>query len=312
MTCIVNLARTVDYPKPTKREEYQYVSGVMVIAYNPFLDSEAGNSYMKFEVAELLKFWTDIIIEIDPTERERPSLDLSLEKMPEVIRVPCSKNRVELKMGNGNEILITNLGTLRADSGRMLCEHHVNIATALGFFSRMCSFQSPLEMLESEHHLVTALSVESWPGVLQMVQKHIGGWKIGLEPEIGFPVSEAYSLPMGAKFLVRLVMAKLYGTHYPLHMAMLEASSQRVLINKAFSIPKCVRLPQMSHHSHRLLKKILGAVPGNQRENLGEIWGEELLRLESENTSDFERQNTIGKAMNSAPAMEENDVTHEK
>ena len=31
----------------------------------------------------------------------------------------------------------------------------VNIVTALGFFSRMCSLQS-LEMIESEHHLVTA------------------------------------------------------------------------------------------------------------------------------------------------------------
>ena len=48
----------------------------------------------------------------------------------------------------------------------------VNIATALRFFSRMCSLQS-LEMLESEHHLVRTLSVESRPGVLQMVQKHI-------------------------------------------------------------------------------------------------------------------------------------------
>ena len=48
----------------------------------------------------------------------------------------------------------------------------VNIATALGFFSRMCSLQS-LELLESEHQFVTALSVESWPGVLQMIQKHI-------------------------------------------------------------------------------------------------------------------------------------------
>ena len=36
----------------------------------------------------------------------------------------------------------------------------VNLATALGIFSRVCSFQS-LEMLESEHHLVMALSVES-------------------------------------------------------------------------------------------------------------------------------------------------------
>ena len=49
-----------------------------------------------------------------------------------------------------------------------------NIAKALGFFSRMCSLQS-LEMLESDHHLLTALSVESWPGVLQMIQKHIRG-----------------------------------------------------------------------------------------------------------------------------------------
>ena len=35
------------------------------------------------------------------------------------------------------------------------------------------------------------------------------------------------------------------------------------------------------------------------------------MSLENENTSDFERQNTIGKAMNSAPAMEGNGVTHE-
>ena len=40
--------------------------------------------------------------------------------------------------------------------------------------------------------------------------------------------------------------------------------------------------------------------------------GEELSRLEGENTSDFERQNKIGKPMNSAPNLEENDMTHEK
>ena len=50
----------------------------------------------------------------------------------------------------------------------------VNIVAALGFFSWMYSLQS-LEMLESEHHLVTALSVESWPGALQITQKHIRG-----------------------------------------------------------------------------------------------------------------------------------------
>ena len=152
----------------------------------------------------------------------------------------------------------------------------VNIATALGFFSRMYSLQS-LELLESEHHLVTALSVDSWPGALQTTQKHIRGWRIGLEGEMGFPVSEAYGLPVNAKSLVGSVMAYLCGSHYPLHMAMVEVSSQRILVHKAFSVPKCVRLARMSHHSHKLLKKILGTVPREQRDDLSETWGEELL-----------------------------------
>ena len=134
-----------------------------------------------------------------------------------------------------------------------------HIATEFGFFSRMCSLQS-LEMLESEHHLVTALSVESWPGVLQITQKHIRGWTIGLEAEMGFPVSDAYSLPVNAKSLVGSVMANLCGCHYPLHMAMVEVSSQRILVDKTFSVPKCVRLARMSHHSHRLLRKILSSM----------------------------------------------------
>ena len=156
-------------------------------------------------------------------------------------------------------------------------------------------------MLESEHHLVTGLSVDSWQGALQTTQKHIRGWKIGLEAEMRFPVSEAYGLPVNAKSLVGSVMANLCASHYPLHMAMVEVSSQIILVDKAFSVPKCVRLARMSQYSHRLLRKILGTVP-----RVSEIWGEELLSLEGEKTSDFERQK------NSVPAQEENDMTHEK
>ena len=49
------------------------MSGVMGIAYNPFLNSEAANAYRNHEVAELLKFWTEKITVIDSTEREKPS-----------------------------------------------------------------------------------------------------------------------------------------------------------------------------------------------------------------------------------------------
>ena len=68
----------------------------------------------------------------------------------------------------------------------------------------------------------------------------------------------------------------------------------------------------MSHHSHRLLRKIPGNVPRAQRDDLSEIWGEEILSLGDENTSEFERQNAIGKPMSSVAALEENDMTHEK
>ena len=221
-------------------------------------------------------------------------MGLILEKLPEVKSVPRSNKRVELKMGKGNGMMVTNLGVvwkllrpfwcphphaslieevtermrlaptkdedlatlsivhklpqmkesgeatsklgsvkkmepescldLTCGSGEHICDGrssvriqsfkkedlitwfgditereksevqivaecyantNVNIATALGFFSRMCSLQS-LEMLESEHHLLTALSVESWPGVLQVSQKHIRGWKLGHEAELGF------------------------------------------------------------------------------------------------------------------------------
>ena len=409
-----NLALAEDFSRPNKKGEYQYVSGVMGIAYNPFLNSEAGSAHRNHEVTELLKFWTESIIVINSMEREKPSLGLLLE---------ATWGRVELRMGNGNGMMTTNLGTfwkllrpswyphphaslieefmkrvrltptkdedlgtldvihklilpqskesgeatsklgsikkletgscleLTCGGGGHTCEGRscvriqsfqsedlvawfgditereksevqimaecytnttVKIATAMGFFSRMCSLQS-LEMLESEHHLVTALSVESWPGAMQTTQKHIRGRKIGLEAEMGFPVSEAYGLPVNAMSLVVSVMANLCGSHYPLHMAMVEVSSQRILVEKAFSVPKCVRLARMSHHSHRLLRKILGTVPRAHRDDdLSEIWGEELFSLEGENTSDYERQNEIGKPMNSVPVQEENDMTHEK
>ena len=123
-----NLAQAEDHSKPTRRGEYQIVSGLMGIAYNPFLDSESRNAYMSFEVAELIKFSTEKIIEIDPIEREKPSLGLELEKMPEVISVPRSNRRLELKMENGNGMLITNLGTVWKLLKPSLCPYpHANL-----------------------------------------------------------------------------------------------------------------------------------------------------------------------------------------
>ena len=107
-----NLVSAGEYSRPHKKGEYQYVSGVMGLAYNPFLDSEAGSAHRNHEVTELLEFWTEKIIEMDPEEREKPSLGLIFEKMPEVRSLARSNKRVELKMGNGNDMLVTNLGVV--------------------------------------------------------------------------------------------------------------------------------------------------------------------------------------------------------
>ena len=107
-----NLALAEDYSRPNKKGEYQYVSGVMGIAYNPFLSSVAGSAHRNHEVTELLKFWMEKIIVIDSMEREKPSPGLLLEATPKVISVPRSSKRVELRMGNGNSMMTTNLGTV--------------------------------------------------------------------------------------------------------------------------------------------------------------------------------------------------------
>ena len=81
------LAVTEEYSKPTEREENQYASGVMGMSFDPLLSIEAGAAYMNFEVTELLKFWTENVIEFHTTDREKLSLGLLPEKGPEVICV---------------------------------------------------------------------------------------------------------------------------------------------------------------------------------------------------------------------------------
>ena len=49
----------------------------------------------------------------------------------------------------------------------------MNLVTALGFYSMFGSLESLLN-LEQMHEIVTAISIEVFPGVLQTEQKHIG------------------------------------------------------------------------------------------------------------------------------------------
>ena len=87
--------------KPSKRAEFQYVSGIVGMSNNPYLGTKAGAAYMNFEVTEMLKLKKKKVIEIDTTEREKPSLSLLLEHGIDIIYVPRSKKRLELRLGGG-------------------------------------------------------------------------------------------------------------------------------------------------------------------------------------------------------------------
>ena len=59
----------------------------------------------------------------------------------------------------------------------------VNLVTALGFYSMFGSLELLLN-LEQKHEMVTAISVEKFPGVLQTEQKHIRKWREAIEAEM--------------------------------------------------------------------------------------------------------------------------------
>ena len=52
------------------------------------------------------------MVEIDLKERERPSLGLLLEKVPEVVSVPRSDKKVVLRLSGKDDVLYMNLGTV--------------------------------------------------------------------------------------------------------------------------------------------------------------------------------------------------------
>ena len=118
---------------------------------------------MNFEVSELLKFWTEKIIEIDPIEWERPSLGLTLEKMTEMISLPRSNKRVELKMANGIDMLITNLGTVWKLLRPSWCPHpHASLIEDIAQQVRLSSTKNEgLGNLNVVHKLFLPQSKES-------------------------------------------------------------------------------------------------------------------------------------------------------
>ena len=417
------LPKSSEYCGPIKKKSYSYVSGIIGIAYNPFLSEDIRDCFFDYEQAVLLRFWTSRIVTTKSVNNPQAKLGLVLEEEVTAPSVPKSDKRVEFGLGFSDELLRTSLmavwelmkpswcpspnadSILRAtqdiqrelnadcnlrdlniiynvmitasksngedrvelpgwgpedwvkpgscvaevcgleghvcgslDCVKTLEKQHkqltvlfgnvvmkarteteliadchggtdVNLVTALGFYSMFGSLESLLN-LEQKHEMVTAISVEVFPGVLQTEQKYIGKWREAIETEMNIRHSETYCRPSGARYLVGSTLAPMCKSRYPVHFVAVDVKSTRTIVDQAFSVPKCVRLARMSEKSYELLCKMFSAVPERTKEELESILGKKFMGYVSGNFSDFEKQKQRGSTVTDYNAVDENDEIH--
>ena len=374
------LPKSSEYCGPFRKNSYSYVSGLIWLAYNPFVNEDIHDCFFDYEQAVLLRFWTSRIVTIRSAANQQTKLGLVLEEKMNAPSVPKSDNRVEFGLGFSDESLRTSLmvvwelmkpswcpsanadSILRAtqevqrelnsdcnlrdlniiynlmtttsksngedkvelpgwgpedwvkpgsclaeiygleghicgglDCVKTLEKQHkqltilfgnnvmkakteteliadchggtkVNLVTILGFNSMFGSLESLLN-LKQKHEMITTVSVQVFPGVLQTEQKYIGKWREAIEAEMNIWHSETYRRQTGARYLVGSTLAPMCKSRYPVHFVAVDVKSTRTIVDQSFSVPKCVRLARMSEKSNELLcKNVLSSSGENQKE----------------------------------------------
>ena len=149
---------------------------------------------------------------------------------------------------------------------------------------------------EKKHEVVTAISKEAFPAVLQTKQKYSGRWREAIEVEMNLKQSDAYQTPSDVRYVMGSTVTPLWKSRYPIHFVTVDVKSMRTVVDQPFSVPKCVRLARMPEKSYELLCKIIAAVPERTKNQLELILGRKFMGYAGENFSDFERQNLKGSA----------------
>ena len=103
------LPKSSEYCGPIRKKSYSNVSGVIGIAYNPFLSEDIRDYFFGYEQAVLLRFWTSRIATIKSAANPQTKLGLVLEEKVAAPSVPESDKRVEFGLGFSDELLRTSL-----------------------------------------------------------------------------------------------------------------------------------------------------------------------------------------------------------
>ena len=103
------LPKSSEYCGLIKKKSYSYVSGIIGIAYNPFLSEDIRNCFFDYEQAVLLRFCTSRIVTIKSANNPQTKLGLVLEEEMTAPSVLKSDKRVEFGLGFSDELLRTSL-----------------------------------------------------------------------------------------------------------------------------------------------------------------------------------------------------------
>ena len=103
------LPKSSEYCGPIRKKSYSYVSGVVGVAYNPFLNEDNRDCFFDYEQAVSLRFWTSRIATIRNAANQQTKLRLVLEEKMTAPSVPKSENCVEFGLRLSDELLRTSL-----------------------------------------------------------------------------------------------------------------------------------------------------------------------------------------------------------
>ena len=139
---------------------------------------------------------------------------------------------------------------MRTEPELIACCHggaEVNLEIALGFYSMFGSLESTLN-IEQKHEMVTAISKEVFPGVLQTEQTI---WREARVVEMKIRRSETFRRSSVARYLVGSTIDPMCKSRY--------------------------RLKKMSEKNYQVLCKIFAAVPEKNKDEIKPTLGKQFM-----------------------------------
>ena len=103
------LSKSSEYCGLIRKKSYSYVSGIVGMAYIPFINEIIRDCFFDYEQAVLLRFWTSRIATIRSAPNQQTKLRLALEEKLIAPSVPKSDNRLEFGLRFSDELLRTSL-----------------------------------------------------------------------------------------------------------------------------------------------------------------------------------------------------------